>query len=267
MALIEDQRIVVWCNKTKNIKACIIDAVYFSLKLEKELCIFANYNSEKERKIYQAKVKAYADTIKKDVPQLDVSRLVLKGKMKHIIRELGNTYNVVLLCCDCVLTNSMLKLLFRSSFPFYFSKKLDTQEGKFKRILIPIDFRNNTKDSTLWGSYLGRFNESEIILHTANDKKDKELHDRVNNLIAFVKKFYGQFLFNFWFQEGNAGSWEIHEDAAKQAQQYDLFIFTGSLNVSLLDWILGPFEKRIVNKISTSVLLINPQQEMYVLCN
>ena len=267
MALIEDQRIAVWCNRMEDAKSCIIDAVYMALKLEKELCLFANYRTEKQRKQLQLLVKAYADTIQKDVPKLDVSRLVIKGNMKNLIRELGEKYNVVMLCCNCKLNNKLLRLLYQSSFPFYFSKKEDSKNIKFRKILIPVDFRNSTKDATLWGSYFGRFNQSEIILHTANDKKDEELQNKVNNIVAFVKKFYGQFFFNYWIQKGEKGSREIHEDATNLSKEYDLMIFTGSLYVSLSDWLFGPFEKRVVNKASTSVLVINPQREMYVLCN
>lgn len=267
MALIEDQRIIVWCNKLGDPKACLIDAVYLALKLEKELCLFANYQTEKQKIHYQSLIKVYEDTIKNDLPQLDVSRLVLKGKMKDLIRELGEKYNVILLCCNYKLSNKVLRLLYRSSFPFYFSKKEDVNTIKFKKILIPVDFRNNTKDATLWGSYLGRFNQSEIILHTANDKNDMELQDKVYNTIAFVKKFYGQFFFNFWFQQSAKGSWKIHEDAAQLSDNFDLMIFTGSLNVSLFNWLIGPFEKRVVKHANSSVLVINPQQEMYLLCN
>ena len=267
MALIEDQRIIVWCNKMKNPECCIVDAVYLALKLKKELCLFANYNTEKQKRKYQTLVKTYEDTIKKNMPQLDVSRLVLKGNMKKLIRELGESYNAILLCCNCKLNNKLLRLLYRSNFPFYFSKKEDSNNIKFRKILIPVDFRNNTKDATLWGSYMGRFNQSEIILHTANDKNNQELQRKVNDIIAFVKKFYGQFFFNFWFREGKTSSQKIHEDAAQQSNEYDLMIFTASLNTSLRNWLTAPFEKRIVNELNTSALIINPQKDMHVLCN
>jgi hypothetical protein len=47
-----------------------------------------------------------------------------------------------------------------------------------------------------------------------------------------------------------------------------LVIFTGSLNVTLADRIIGTFEMRMIKKSkNTPVLLINPQKEMYVLCS
>jgi hypothetical protein len=57
MAQIEDQRILVWCNCSENIKSSIIDAVYLAIKLNKELCLFANYISEKDKNKFKKTVQ------------------------------------------------------------------------------------------------------------------------------------------------------------------------------------------------------------------
>ncbi|MDA3927876.1 MAG: hypothetical protein PF541_02895 [Prolixibacteraceae bacterium] len=267
MAQIEDQRILVWCNCSENIKSSIIDAVYLAIKLNKELCLFANYISEKDKNKFKKTVSVYAETIKKDIPNLDVSVLVLKGELHELVNDLGEKYNSILLCCNGKLNKKKLKAFYRSNFPFLFSKALNHNQSKFKKIIIPIDFRNNTKDATLWGSYLGRFNQSEIILKKANDIKGHDLNEKVNNIVAFVKKFYGQFFFNFWFEIGKSGSWGIHKETAFESKDFDLHIFTGSIKISFLDRIIGPFESRIINQSKTPTLLINPQKDMFVLCN
>jgi hypothetical protein len=266
MAKIEDQRILVWCNRDENLQQTIIDAVYFALKLEKEICLFAHFKTEKEKRILQNRISTYADVVKKDIPQLSVTILLLKGKLHRLIRDLGEKYNTVMLCFGGNLNNRLLKAFYKSGFPFYFSRGSDQHENKFRKIIIPVDFRNNTKEATLWGSYLGRFNQSEIVLLKATDK-DPDLKQKVDTIIAFVKKFYNQFLFNYWINEGVKNSWGIHLEAVSKSIDYNLLIFTGSLNVTLADQIIGPFEKRVIKKsISTPVLLINPQKEMYVLC-
>jgi hypothetical protein len=267
MAKIEDQRILVWCNQEENLQQTIIDAVYFALKLEKEVCLFANYKTSKKQVILQKRILAFANIINKDIPQLSVTTLLLKGNLDHLIKDLGEKYNTILLCFGGNLSNRMLKAFYKSGFPFYFSRKNKQTETKFKKIIIPVDFRNNTKDATLWGSYLGRFNQSEIVLLAATDK-NPDLKQKVDTIIAFVKKFYDQFSFNYRINNGLKNSWGIHDEAVAKSADYDLFIFSGSLNVSLVDRVVGPFEKRMVNNsITTSVLLINPQREMYVLCS
>jgi hypothetical protein len=266
MAKIEDQRILVWCNREENLHQTIIDAVYFGLKLEKEVCLFAHYKKEKEKIILQKRISTFADVIKKDIPQLSVTILLLKGNLDQIIRDLGEKYNTIMLCFGGNLTNKLLKAFYKSGFPFYFSRGNDQSGNKFKKIIIPVDFRNNTKDATLWGSYMGRFNQSEIILLKATDK-DPDLKQKVDTITAFVKKFYDQFIFNYWINDGEKNSWGIHAEAVAKSIDYNLLIFTGSLNVSLADKIIGPFEKRMIKKSeNTPVLLINPQKEMYVLC-
>jgi hypothetical protein len=265
MAKIEDQRILVWCNSDENLQQTIIDAVYFALKLEKEVCLFAHYKTEKEKTKLLSRISTFANVVKKDIPQLNVTTLLLAGNLDHLIRDLGEKYNTIMLCFGGKLTNQLLKAFYKSGFPFYFSKTTGHAERKFKKIIIPIDFRNNTKDATLWGSYLGRFNQSEITLLKANEK-DTDQKQKVDSIVAFVKKFYNQFIYNYWLVDGDKNSWGIHNEAVTKSIDYDLLIFTGSLNVSLADQIIGPFEKRMIKKSVTPVLLINPQKEMFVLC-
>jgi hypothetical protein len=266
MAKIEDQRILVWCNQDENLQQTIIDAIYFAMKLEKEVCLFAHYNTEKEKKNLQNRISTFADVIKKDIPQLSVTILLLKGNLDQLMRDLGEKYNAIMLCFGGKLNNKILHAFYLSGFPFYFSRGKNRGATKFKKIIIPVDFRNNTKDATLWGSYLGRFNKSEIVLLKATDK-NPELNQKVDTIMAFVKKFYDQFIFNYWITDGEKSSWGIHYEAVVKSVEYDLLIFTGSLNVSPIDWIFGPFEKRMIKKsVTTPVLLINPQKEMYVLC-
>jgi hypothetical protein len=265
MAKIEDQRILIWCNLEENLQKTIVDGVYLAIKLEKEVCLFANFTHQKEHKTLSIKLSLYADMVKKDVPDCKVSTLLLKGKLPDLMKELGEKYNAILLCSGGKMSNHLLSAFYRSGFPFYFTGAKATDGSHFKKIIIPIDFRNSTKDSTLWGSYLGRFNQSEIVLLKAQEK-NQEQKKQVEGIVAFVKKFYSQFFFNFWIIEGKSSSWGIHKEAINQAGDFGLVIFTGSLNVTWLDRLIGPFEKRLVNLSEKPVLLINPQKEMYVLC-
>lgn len=267
MARIEDQRILVWCNNKVNLQTAIVDAAYLAIKLEKEVCLFANFNNAKEEKALLQRVGNYAQILKRDVPELNVSTLMLKGKLHRLMGELGEKYNTILLCCGKKMSNQLLKAFYRSRFPLFFSKQEPMSEQRFKKLIVPIDFRNNTKEAALWGSYMGRFNQSEIVLLVANDQNDNDLQPKVDGVVAFVKNLYNQFLFNFWFDHGKAGSWGIHKEAMRKVDEFDLLIFTGSLYVTLPDYLIGPFEKRIINQCKTSVLLINPQKEMYVLCS
>ena len=267
MTRIEDQRILVWCNQEKYLKETILDAVYLALKLEREICLFGQYESEKEQRKLTNRVQVYARIIKADIPHLSVSTLLLKGTLPQIIPELGKTYNAILFCCSGKMNSTLLKAFHLSGFPFYFRKKSTTPVQRFKKVVIPIDFRNSTKDATLWGSYFGRFNQSEITLKIAHDSKDKEMRNKVEKNVAFVRKFYDQFSFPFKFENGKSGSWGIHLETMKNSNNFDLLIFPGSLNITLLDRIWGPFEKRIVNHSKISILLCNPQKEMYILCN
>lgn len=265
MAKIEDQRIVVWLGSEVNLQQTIVDAVYFALKLEKEVCLFASYTNEKEKIKLVNKAAIYTEIIRHDIPSLKISTLLLKGELHKQMKELGETYNTILFCHGGEMSNGLLKAFYHSGFPFYFSKGTPKHQQNLRRIIIPIDFRNSTKDATLWGSYLGRFNNSEIVLLKAREK-DPEEKQQVDSIVAFVKKFYSQFFFNYWVSEGEKNSWGIHKEAIDKGDEFDLIIFTGSLNVTIVDQLIGPFEKRLVNRSKMPVLLINPQMDLFVLC-
>ncbi|MGF7138760.1 hypothetical protein [Roseimarinus sediminis] len=267
MSQIEDQRIVVWCKHDTMLQAALLDAVHLSIQLEKELCLFGNYQNRKQKNRLQQRISSYARVIKKDLPQLEISSLLLKGQLANLVKELGENYNTILFCSGTLFDRELLKAFYRSGFPFFFSKQHHTAGQRFKKVVIPIDFRNSTKDATLWGSYMGRFNQSDISLYVANDTKAPEQQQRVDRIVAFVQRFYRQFNFGFCFETGNKNSWGIHREAMEKTKPDELLIFTGSRNVSLPDRLIGPFEKRIVKKATSAVLLINPQQELFVLCN
>jgi len=263
----KDQRVLVWCNEEEHLKTTIIDALFFSLKLGKELCFFANYHSDNEKKMFQQRIQLYAEIIKKDFPSLPVSVLLLEGKLSHLMQELSDKYDSILLFCGDKMTNYLMKAFYKSVFPFFFSKRKNNTQPSFKKVIIPIDFRKNTKEATLWGSYLGRFANSDVCLLKATGKNTDERH-KVDEIVAFVQKLYSQFLFKFWVKDGKHNSWGIHSEGLKLADDYDLLIFAGSLNISALDQLFNPFEKKIINSnTQTPILLINPKKELCVLCD
>jgi hypothetical protein len=266
MAKIDNQRIMLWCKHDIGLHTTLLDAAQMAIILEKELCFFANYSNQKEKAELEKRVRVYANTVKADIPNLNISVLLLHGKLQNLVEELGEKYNTIMLCCTGKIHYSLLKAFYKSAFPFYFSKET-SNNNEFKKIIIPIDYRNGTKESVLWGSYFGRFNQSDIILHTADHQSDSGLQYRVDEIIAFARKLYGQFNFNFWTDKGSSGSFGIHREAMKHSQTYNLLIFTGSYNVTLLDYLIGTFEQRIVKRRRSPVLLINPRREMYVLCD
>jgi hypothetical protein len=267
MARIENQRLLVWCNTEEHLKATVFDAVVFALKLELEICFFANAHSEKEKTLLQQRIQLYAELVKKDIPALSVSTLLLEGKLVNLMPELVAKYNSVLLFCGNKMTSYLMKAFYQSGFPFFFSKKENTLAPAFKHVLIPIDYRKTSKEAALWGSYTGRFLNADITLLKAHET-DAEQKNKVDTHAAFVKRLYGQFLFTFRIEQGKSNSWGIHQEASKMAEEFDLLIFAGSSNVSVLDQLLEPFEKRLVNSsLKTPILLLNPQKELCILCD
>lgn len=266
MAKIEDQRILVWCNSISNLKHTIIDAAYLAAKLEKELCLFACYNNPKQKKTYNSRTKLLAQITQAEMPSINVSSLTIKGKLKNLVPILAKEYNTILLCFGCKVNRGIIKAFYRAQFPFFFSKEHQIETKLFKKVIVPVDFRESTKNAALWGSYLGRFNESKICLFCANDKSDNTLKAKVQQSAKSILKLFDQLNLTYQITTGKKGSWGIHSEVLYHSNTFDLLIFTGSYNVSFFDQLIGPFEKRLTNKSTIPVIIVNPQKEMHVLC-
>lgn len=267
MARIEDQRIIIWCNQEKGIDLVIQYAIYLAKVLEKEVCFFGSYTNDRDRKKTEKKIDAIASAIAPLVNDISFSRLVLKGRLKNLVETLGQKYGAVLLCIHGPMKRRHMQAFYNSGFPFLYVKNGLALQKQLQEIIVPIDFRQGTKESIVWSSYLGRFNRSKITLLKANDH-DAENSEDMNIVAKYAERLFSQFNFKYQFVQGKKSSWKIHREAIDKFDNTDLIIFTGSLNVTPIDYLYGPFERLLVNKAqNTAVLLVNPQREMFVMCS
>lgn len=172
-----------------------------AVKLDKELCLFANYTTNNEKKAYEQLINNYATTIRTDLPNLPISTLIIEGKLKELVLVLSDNYEAIMFFCGCKLTKHLLTAFYNSKIPFFFSKYRNNNTPTFNQLLIPIDYRKNTKQALLWGSYMGRFANSTVNLLPANDS-DSYNNEKVNENIAFAHKLYSQFTFNYTITKG-----------------------------------------------------------------
>lgn len=267
MARIEDQRILVWCNQREGIDVAIRYAVYLAKVLEKEVCFFGSYSSNSDRKGCELRVEAISNAIAPMAQGISFSKLVLKGRLKDLVEVLGQKYGAVLLCLYGKMKRRHMQAFYNSGFPFLYVKDDLALQKNLQNIVVPIDFRSGTKESIVWSSYMGRFNNSRITLLKAKDK-DADNYKDMEQIAKYAKNLFSKFNFGYRFEQGKRSSWSIHREAVVRYSNSDMLIFTGSLNVTPIDYIYGPFERNLVNKVEhTAVLLVNPQREMYIMCS
>lgn len=263
----DKQKIMVWCNRTENLETTSRYAIYIASFLKKEVCFFANYRSTREKKRLRDRINSLQNQLTESLITCRHSMLLLGGKLDHLITELADQYESVLFCCPGKITFSLLRAFYKSRTPFLFARTEKPLEYGFRRLLIPVDFRESVKDAALWGSYFGRLNGSEIVLVEPTDT-DRDLWPKVVENLDAITRLYQKFNFPFHIEKSTASSWSVHGAGLKLATSSDLLVFTGSFNVSLPDYLIGPFERRLVNRAKdVPVLLVNPRHEMCVICD
>jgi hypothetical protein len=261
------QKICLWCNRADELETASLYALYIALFLGKEICFFSNYQTKKQKDLFESRINKLIWILKSHLSQLPYSVLIKKGRLKDLVLSLTEEHESILFCLPGKMSFPLLNAFYKSRTPFLFTKGTDPISNRFQKLVIPVDFRASAKDAALWGSYFGRMNQSAIIL-VEPDENERELREKVRENLDSILSLYQKFSFLFRLDKGKVSSWRIHQHTLNGLQPSDLFVAAGSYNVSLPDYLIGPFEMRLVNRSKkVPVLLINPRHEVCVLCD
>ncbi len=262
-----NQKICLWCNRAEELETAALYALYIALFLGKEICFFSNYKTKRQREDYNSGINKLIRLLQAHLRQVPYSVLVRKGRLIDLILSLSEEHESILFCLPGRMNLSLLNAFHHSRIPFLFTKETDPLTSRFQRLHIPVDFRASAKDAALWGSYFGRMNHSEIVLVEPTEN-ERDLREKVSENLDSILLFYQKFKFPFRLNKEKVSSWKIHQYILNGLQPSDLFVAAGSYNLSLPDYIFGPFEMRLVNRSKkVPVLLINPRHEVCVLCD
>jgi hypothetical protein len=156
-----------------------------------------------------------------------------------------------------------------SPVPFLFINEKQTTISDYKKVILPVDLRKESRDAILWASYFARFNRSGINAIAASDKA-RENKKSIQKNILWLKKLFSTFNLGIKVFKGSTNSLEIHFEALDLAKssKADLIIILGSSYISIIDLIVGLPENKIIKDAGElPVLLINPRKDMYMLCD
>jgi len=261
-----NQKIFLWCNRAEDLETAAMYALYIALFLKKEICFFSNYQTRAQREIFNLRINKLIRLLQAHLGQVPYSVLIGRGRLKDLVLSLSDEHESILFCLPGRMDFTLLNAFHCSRIPFLFTKETDPVTCRFQRLVIPIDFRTSAKDAALWGSYFGRMNHSEIVLVEPTEN-ERDLREKVNGNLDSILSFYQKFTFPFRLNKEKVSSWKIHQYVLNGMQPSDLFVAAGSYNLSLPDYIVGPFEMKLVNQSKkVPVLLINPRHELCVLC-
>ena len=146
--------------------------------------------------------------------------------------------------------------------PYVIYKNKDT-ELKFDKVIVPVNFLIEEIEKAQFAAAFGRFVNSELTLLQAKDYGSKAATN-----IAKISSVLDKFNIKYKVEKGRKDSFKIELDAVNNVRQhdYDLIIASASREYGLDDVLFGPKELHLIRKSPVPVMLINPREDLYVLC-
>lgn len=139
----------------------------------------------------------------------------------------------------------------------------------YKNIIVPVNYRKESKEKMIWASYFGRFNKAIIHLVTAKEKYEPYVRS-IKAMLIFTKKMFEAFSFDYQIVKTQRKSKDITTEALKISKSLnsDLLILMTNRNYGWLDAHFGPAQlKQILRNEKNPVLFINPLKDYYLPCS
>ena len=269
MTNISEQKVVVVCDFSERMKDVIVHGIRLADILKKELCLVSVWKDKAQKSRIQEKVTQTIRSLKSNLPNMQISSLLLQNSLRDNMQKLAEEYNAVLLVLHQADIKPGLKAFRESRIAFLFVNGNSPQFLKYTNVIVPVDYRKASKESVLWPSYLGRFNHSQVHLVYAHET-DPEQAGKLKNNLNFIKRFLTSLKVTHQFIAGKTTSWGIFNETLINAPSWngDVMVFAGSINISLIDLIVGLPEEKIIRKAGDlPILIINPQKDNCVLCD
>jgi hypothetical protein len=269
MPNISEQKIVVVCDFSEQMKDVIIHGVRMADILKKELCLLAIWKDKVQKSQIQEKILQTKRSLSTNLPNMQISSLLLQNSLMANIVKLAEHYNAVLVVLHQTDIKFGLKAFRESNIAFLFVNGSLPEFLRYKNVLVPVDYRKASKENALWASYLGRFNQSFVHLIYAKETVPDQLSKLKQNL-SFIQKFLSSLNIKHHLIPGGSNSWGIFKETLTNALAWngDVMIFAGSTNISLIDLIIGLPEEKIIRKAGNlPILIINPLKDICILCD
>lgn len=269
MANLSEQKVVVVCDFSERMKDVIVHGVRMADILKKELCLLSIWKDKVQKSQVQEKIIQTIRRLKSNLPNMQISSLLLQYSLVDNMEKLAEDYNAVLVVLHQADLKSGLKAFRESSIAFLFVKGDLPQFLNYANVLVPVDYRKASKETALWASYLGRFNHSLVHLVYASET-DPDQAGKLKHNLNFIKRFLTSLKVTHHFIAGKTTSWGIFNETLTNASSWngDVMVFAGSTYISLIDLIIGLPEEKIIRKAGDlPILIINPRKDNCVLCD
>ena len=136
------------------------------------------------------------------------------------------------------------------------------------RILVPISMLEEEVYKAEICTYLARKTGAHLILLRARDygSKAKQNTQRIITHIHSIAERTGKNI-SYEVQVATRDSFSFHRDFHSEEWKHDLLLLTASREYGLDDWLFGPPELYAIRKSEVPVMLINPREDLFSLCD
>lgn len=136
-------------------------------------------------------------------------------------------------------------------------------EPKFSTVALPVTFLPEEKEKGPFAAAFGRFFHAKLVIF-----RPKDYGTRAARNIEAMKTLFDSFSLDYEEVNARKDSDGVEREAAVWAQQNaDLTIVSASREYGLDDLIFGSKERKILEKTTQPVLLVNPRGDLYALCD
>jgi hypothetical protein len=238
----------------------------------KELCLFHPLGSggKEERQEAQKKLGKVIRDLKDRETDLSVSSLTLKGDLTASIEQLAEDYDGIMLILTSGNIQEKFTALQQSSIPFLFVNGRSEEYLQYDRVMLPVDDTKVVKNTALWGTYFGRFNQAYIEILVAKEKSEEQQRLIKKNL-KVIKELLSNLKLEVHINQSNQGAVNLYSEAFNNSlnEGFNLLIIPYDRQINITDRISGlPDVPKIIKQAGElPVLCINSNRDMYILCD
>ena len=139
-----------------------------------------------------------------------------------------------------------------------------------RRLLVPVSMLEEETYKAEICTYLARKTGAHIILLQPNDY-GSHARQNVNRIITHIKAVAqrAEAPISYAVVQARKDSFSLIREAAERQRdfQHDLLILTASRDYGLDDILFGPPERKAIQRALVPVMLINPREDLFSLCD
>ena len=139
-----------------------------------------------------------------------------------------------------------------------------------RRLLVPVSMLEEETYKAEICTYLARKTGAHIILLQANDY-GSHARQNVNRIVTHISAVAQRIEepISYEIVQARKDSFSLIQEAAERQRdfQHDLLILTASRDYGLDDILFGPPERKAIQRALVPVMLINPREDLFSLCD